>query len=265
MKKLICLLFSMFVLATQAVVKRHDISAESYALKSPPDFLIDMPHEGSAVLISPQWLLSAGHVIYYDGYEGKQISIQGVDNQIEKVIFHPDFKKQPEKAFTGDAKPLMNFLYGRIDLVLIKLSKPVKHLKPIARYYAHQEQGKITTTYGKGATGTGIIGEQIETKMHRPLNFFNNQIETVTKHHLTMRFEEPEKGLPLEGIHGSGDSGGPTIIEEHGKQYLIGIQSFRDYQGDLKNFKGGVYNSVSVLCRVSAFNSWIDEVIAGDG
>ena len=98
--------------------------------------------------------------------------------------------------------------------------------------------------------------------MHRPLNFFNNQIDEVKKYHLLFRFDQGKAALPLEGTVGSGDSGGPTVIEEQGQQRLIGIQCFRDYQGDLKDFKGGIYGSVAVLCRVSAHNEWIDKIIA---
>ncbi len=260
-KILLSAFIGVYSFSALAVVKRHDVSPDLYELKSAPEFFVNMPHEGAGALIGEQWVLSAGHVIYYDGYEGKTITIHGVENKIEKVIFHPDFIQQPEKAFTGNAKPLMEFLYNRVDLVLIKLSNPVTHVKPIARYYNSDEMGTRTTTYGTGALGTGITGELLTTKAHRNLNHFNNHIEGVQGNYLKMRFDHPGKGLPLEGIHGSGDSGGPTVIEQKGQRYLIGIQAFRDYEGELKDFKGGLYGSVSVLCRVSAFNDWIDSTI----
>jgi len=262
MKQLFLLAFLLVSSSTAAVVKRHDIPAELYELKTMPDFLVDMPYEGSAVLIDKQWILSAAHVVYHDGYVGMPISIHGVENRIEKVVFHPNYRKQRKEPYVGDAKPLMEFLYGRSDVVLIKLAKLVEHVQPIKRYSGSEEKGKLTTTYGKGATGTGLTGELFETKKARPLNYFNNQIDVVKKEHLLFRFDEPEKGLPLEGTVGSGDSGGPTTIEEKGTQYLIGVQCFRDYQGDLKDFVGGNYGSVAVLCRVSAHNDWIDKTIA---
>ncbi|MGX5200373.1 trypsin-like serine protease [Aliikangiella sp. IMCC44632] len=262
MKKILISIFVwIYSLNALAVVKRHDVSQDLYEVKSAPEFFVNMPHEGSGVLIEQQWILSAGHVIYYDGYEGKSIFVQGIENKIEKVIYHPDYIKQPENAFKENAKPLMEFLYGRVDLVLIKLSNPVTHVNPIARYYNSDEMGMRTTTYGTGALGTGLTGELLNTKSRRVLNHFNNHIEGVQGNYLKMRFDKPDKGLPLEGIHGSGDSGGPTVIEEKGQLYLIGIQAFRDYEGELKDFKGGLYGSVSVLCRVSAFNNWIDNTI----
>lgn len=262
MKLLTTCLLTVIAFSSAAVVKRHDIPPESYALKTTPDYLIDMPYEGSAVLINNQWLLSAGHVIYNDDYEGQTIFIHGVENKMAKVIFHPNYKKQPTKAFEGDSKPLMDFLYGRSDLVLIQLAKPVKHAVPIKRYYGNDEKDKLTTTYGKGATGTGLTGEKHYTKIHRPLNYFNNRIESVKKEHLLFRFDKPPKGLPLEGTVGSGDSGGPTVIKQNGEEYLIGIQCFRDFHGNLKEFVGGVYGDVAVLCRISAHNQWIDQTIA---
>lgn len=264
MKTIVLFVSLLISTSVTAVVKRHDIPAEQYELKTMPDFLVDMPYEGSAVLIDKQWIISAGHVVYHDDYVGMPISIHGIENEIEKVIFHPNYRKQRKEPYVGDAKPLMDFLYGRSDIVLIKLAKPVEHVKAIKRYMGNQEKGKITTTYGKGATGNGLTGELHETKKARPLNHFNNQIDVVKKEHLLFRFDEPEKGLALEGTVGSGDSGGPTTIEENGVQYLIGIQCFRDYEGDLKDFIGGNYGSVAVLCRVSAHNEWIDKTIASN-
>ncbi len=250
-----------FVTASHAGVTRHDVAPELYSVKEAPGFFVNMPHEGSGALISPYWVLSAGHVIYYDGYEGKKIVVGGKENVIEKVIFHPNYKNMPIKPFVGDAAPLMAFLHGRVDLVLIKLSDPVTHVQPISRYYKSDEMGKMTTTYGSGATGTGITGEQIPTKVYRSITKFNNHVEEVEPHFLKMRFDFPETALPLEGTIGSGDSGGPTLIEDDGKPYLVGISSFRDFEGDLKDFKGGIYGSVAVMCRVSAFNDWIDKTI----
>ncbi len=252
----------LMVFPAWAVVMRHDVPPESYALKTAPDFMVDMPYEGSAVLIDEQWLLSAGHVVYNDDYEGQSIFVHGVENQMERVIFHPNFKKMPEQPFAGDAQPLMDFLYGLTDLVLIKLAKPVKHAKPIKRYRKKDEVGQLTTTYGKGATGTGLTGEKNHTKIHRPLNHFNNRIDQAKAGHLLYRFDRPEQALPLEGIAGSGDSGGPTVVMHEGEALLIGIQCFRDFTGDLQDFKGGLYDSTAVLCRVSANNDWIDKAIS---
>ncbi|NVK75629.1 MAG: trypsin-like serine protease [Oceanospirillaceae bacterium] len=245
-----------------AVVMRHDVEPERYQLKSAPNYYIDMPHEGSGVLIAAQWILSAAHVIYYDGYEGKDITVAGKVHRIKKVIFHPNYQSPKEDLLSGDAKPLLDFLYQRSDLVLIKLTEPVTHVQPIARFYGSDEVGRLTRSYGSGAIGTGLSGEIIATKTNRELHVFENRIEATSERYFTMRFDRGEAALAIEGIHGSGDSGGPTVTRVDGIDYLVGIQSFRDFQGDLKDFKGGLYGSSSVLCRVSAFNQWIDQTIA---
>jgi len=256
--------FCLLLCATtaQAVVIRHDVALEEYQPESVPDYFVNMPHEGSAALVDEHWLLSAGHVIYYESYVGKKINVHGVENVIEKVIFHPDYKRLPKQPFEGDAKPLIDFLYGRSDLVLIKLAKPVTHVNSVSRYYGKDELYKKTISYGSGALGNGLTGEQLNTKESRRILLFENRIESVSEIYLTMRFDTSNQALALEGIHGSGDSGGPTVINEDGEVLLIGIQSFRDYQGQLSRFQGGIYNSVSVQVRVSAFNHWIDQVIA---
>jgi len=260
--KALCLLLS--ATTVQAVVIRHDVALEEYQPKSVPGYFINMPHEGSAALIDKHWLLTAGHVIYYESYVGKTINVHGVDNVIEKVIFHSDFKRMPKQPFEGDAKPLMDFLYGRTDLVLVKLAKPVTHVNSVSRYYGTDELFKKTISYGSGALGNGLTGEQLNTKERRSILFFENRIESVYENYLTMRFDTSSRALALEGIHGSGDSGGPTVVNEDGEVLLIGIQSFRDYQGQLSRFRGGIYDSVSVLVRVSAFNHWIDQVMSNN-
>lgn len=261
-KIVMVLLLIATVFESLAVVMRHDVDPKLYQPTSTPSYYVDMPHEGSGVLIAPQWILSAAHVIYYDGYEGKEITVAGKTHVIEKVIIHPDYQTPKEELLSGDAKPLLDFLYQRSDLVLIKLTEPVIHVEPVARFYGSDEVGRLTRSYGSGATGTGLSGEIIATKTKRELHVFENRIEATSERHLTMRFDRGEAALAIEGIHGSGDSGGPTVTRIDGIDYLVGIQSFRDFHGDLKDFKGGLYGSSSVLCRVSAFNQWIDQTIA---
>ncbi|KKK81587.1 hypothetical protein LCGC14_2811970, partial [marine sediment metagenome] len=65
----------------------------------------------------------------------------------------------------------------------------------------------------------------------------------------------------LEGIDGSGDSGGPLIIEKNGKQYLTGLFSWDYVEGDLKSFKHGLYGGKSYQVRISNYINWLNETI----
>ncbi|WP_199609873.1 S1 family peptidase [Flocculibacter collagenilyticus] len=258
----ILLFFFLFCIAfiSNAVVIRHDIPSKNYKLDKAPEYLIDMPHEGHGVLISPQWILTVAHTIFYD-YSGKNLKVGSKNFEIEKVYIHRGYVKADKALFEGDATPLMNFLKSRSDIALIKLSRPVTDLKPIDIYPNANEKGKEITVFGRGAKGDGITGENIETKSLRELNHFKNIVETTDEKWLSFKFDKAPNALPLEGMHGSGDSGGASIIFENGTPYLVGLSSWQLWEGDLASFKGGLYGTTAYQVRVSKYRDWIMSVL----
>jgi hypothetical protein len=256
MKILSFLLLFLYSLACNAVVKRHDIPAENYVLDTLPEYLIDMPHEGHGVLIDPLWVLTVAHTIFYD-YVGKNLTIGANTYGIESVHKHADYIEPDKSLFQGDAAPLMHFFTSRSDIALIKLSSPVSNIKPIHIYPNTQEKGKTITVFGRGATGNGLIGEIAETKPLRQLNQFNNVIESAESRWLTFKFDKPANALPLEGMHASGDSGGASVIFQEGVPYLVGLSSWQVWDGELAEFKGGLYGTTAYQVRVPHFLDWI--------
>jgi hypothetical protein len=252
-----------FSFGSHAVVKRHDVPNENYVLSEAPEYLVDMPDEGHGVLIKPQWIVTVAHTIFSD-YTGTNLKIDSNLYKIEKVFIHPDFKKPSKSLLKGDLAPLMNFLKARSDIALIKLSNPVKCATPISLYTKANEQGKVITVFGKGATGDGITGEKLETKPLHHLNQFKNIIENTETNWLTFKFDEPPTGLPLEGIHASGDSGGASIINEQGVTYLVGLSSWQLAYGDISDFEGGLYGTVGYQVRISSYIGWISEILNGE-
>ncbi|WDE02031.1 trypsin-like serine protease [Thalassomonas actiniarum] len=254
---LILLLFSQYC---GAVIKRHDIPATAYQVVKPPEYLIDMPHDGHGVLISPNWIVTVAHVIFYD-YQGKMIDIGDKSYQVEKVIIHPGYKK-PDKSLTqGDAKPLMDFFKSNHDIALVKLASSVHEVAPIKLYSEADELGKTVSVYGKGSTGDGLTGEVKGTKSLKVLNRFENEIETLEANWLSLKFDRPPHGLELEGIEGNGDSGGPSVIHKNNTPYLAGLVSWDYWQGDLASFKNGLYGNRSYQVRISSYIKWINHTI----
>ncbi len=243
-----------------AVIKRHDVPAKNYEVAKTPEYLVDMPHEGHGVLITPKWIVTVAHTIFYD-YTGKKIKIRNKDYQISKVIIHSGYTQPDESLFKGDSKPLMNFFKKRDDIALIKLSSSVNGITPIKLYEDTDEQGKKITVYGRGATGNGLIGEMAETKQFRVMNLFQNIIEKSDGNWLSFKFDNPANALGLEGIHGSGDSGGPSVIIKNNSPYLAGLSSWQYWNGDLSLFKGGLYETRAYQVRISSYNKWIHSVI----
>jgi len=263
MKTCFFIFLFVFSISCLAVVKRHDIPPENYVLKEAPDFLVDMPHEGHGALINPSWVVTVAHTIFYN-YIGKSLRIGSNTYQIKKVYIHPEFEKPSEILLKGNLAPLMSFFKARSYIALIKLSSPVNDVLPIALYTNIKEQGKTVTVFGKGATGNGLIGEESDTKSLKQLNHFQNIIENAETNWLTFKFDKPTNGLPLEGMHGSGDSGGASVIYQGGKPFLVGLSSWQLAHGDISDFKGGLYGTTAYQVRISNYSDWIKDVIADE-
>jgi hypothetical protein len=285
--KYLAILFLLFVTFDLfAVVKRHDVDANLYKVNEVPQYYIDMPFEGGAVLIDKGWLLAPAHIVYtfmYD-YEDKPIMVHGVENQILEIIIHPDFKRVEGDWSKGDPKSLIDKLNNTKDIALIRLAKPVTHIKPIAMYTGSDELNMEITGFGRGAIGTGLTGEDKDTKgpklttyfwyqvtkffsdwaftqEHYQLHTYNNVITEAKEQWLRFTFEQGKNALPLEGTIGSGDSGGAVIIYQNATPILVGMAAWREIDGDLENHISGKYGSTAVLTRVSYFNDWINEYI----
>lgn len=256
MKFLITLFLIFFSHCCSAVVKRHDIPPENYLIDKTPEYLVDMPHEGQGVLIHPQWIVTVAHTIFYD-YVGKELIVGSKAYEIESVHIHPDYAKPNKNLLKGDLAPLMSLFESRSDIALIKLSSTVIGVEPIKIYQGKHEKGKKITVYGKGATGNGLTGEDSNTKSLRIMNQFQNVVETAKGNWLAFTFDKPENALPLEGMHGSGDSGGASVIFEQGVPFLAGLSSWQMAHGDISTFKGGLYGTTAYQVRLSNYHAWI--------
>lgn len=257
--------FSLAILAilipssASALVIRHDVQKEKYLTDNAHPALVDMRHEGHGMLIAPEWVVSAAHVIFHD-YKDETILIGGKERLIKFIIFHPGYSRPPKGIFQGDAAPGQAYLRGNDDIVLIKLKAPVEDVAPISIYANEDEAGQIVTLYGRGNTGDGVSGQTDNTK--GTLRTAQNTLTEPRKQWLHYRFDQGDAALPLEGFHGNGDSGGPAIIRKDGVDYLAGLASWDVYEGDLENFRGSVYGMEASLVRLSYYSDWIRAMMA---
>jgi hypothetical protein len=118
MKILFPLLFFLFSINSNAVVKRHDLPPGNYVVKKAPEYLIDMPHEGYGVLINSQWIVTVAHTIFYD-YVGKDLTVGSRIYEIESVHVHPNYTEPNKNLFEEDLAPLMRLFKSRSDAVAI--------------------------------------------------------------------------------------------------------------------------------------------------
>ncbi len=147
------------------------------------------------------------------------------------------------------------------DIALIKLASPVKDVIPVALYRGNDEVGATIELIGKGSTGNGIDGEVPHGSHRGILRHAFNVVTGADARYLWYRFDPPPLGLPLEGISGSGDSGGPVLIEEGGVKQLVGLASWNMYSPG-PALEPGLYGQVVFNVRISNYIEWMESVMS---
>ncbi len=247
------------------IVIRDDVDDAKYRVPA-SEFpaLVDMPGEGHGVLISRQWVVTAAHAITWQS-EMRQVTINGRARDVERVVLHPGYQKPPQTQLdqalaTWDFTLFKGLLYSSDDIALVKLAQPVTDVTPVAINTRTDEFGQVVKIIGKGATGNGAIGYDFASSHRTELRRAYNKITSAHGRWLCYVFDKPSDALPLEGGAGSGDSGGPVLVEAERAWVLAGLTSWVDAQSTIRT--PGRYGQVTCNVRLSHYRSWIDSVIA---
>lgn len=257
---LVSLLFILLSLAqAQAIIIRHDQLDSRYvvyAQQYPQLFYLHTRFNNKiciATLISEQWAITAGHCTeetplgeMINSGEQYSVSIDGDEYAVAELVIHPSYK-HPQQSES-------------VDLALIKLDRPVLGISPIKLYQDLDEMGKVVSFVGWGYTGMGTQGGvDNDGKMRRAQNTVMNAGKW-----LEFSFDDPRESnssaLPLEGIPGLGDSGGPALVETNQGMMIMGVAL-----GEVDNPlapQQGAYGSISLYERVSSHYLWVSQVIA---
>lgn len=265
MKETIFLVMFAVSSAAGAIVIRDDVKDEKYQVPSSTlPALADFPGEGHGVLISPQWVVTAAHVACMQHIDA--IMIKGQPRQVESITVHPGYKAPPESLIkealaSGDGASLRAFLASSDDLALIKLKTPVTDVEPVALYRGSDEIGKTVQLIGKGATGHGKDGIKPHSPHRTSLRRAFNVISSVDARWISYTFDAPASAVPLEGMAGNGDSGGPLLIREGRHWQLAGLVAWVSSQRDLRSYRGAQYGDGGNNVRISHYLAWIDSIV----
>ena len=245
MNKLTALTLSLFVgtsFNAQSIVIRHDVN-DSHYLATDSEFppLATLYQIGvHGTLVHPQWVATAAHTIFCME-PGDKIKVGGNWATIGARYAHKDYVED-----------------GENDIAMLKLAAPVKHVKPAKLYRESDETEQQIWFIGVGGTGTGATGQTVSYKENKgQLRKAQNTIRKTNEGEIFFTFNRGKDALPLEGVSGNGDSGGPAYKKIGDDYYLYGVSS----RADSWFKKVGEYGVNEVYTRISYHSDWIDKVI----
>ena len=219
----------------------------------------------SGVLISPQWVLTAGHVTAGNDFNGGGISsmsftlYNGASSSqyaASNWYTHPGWG-----ASNGD-------VYDGYDIALVRLSTPVTGFTP-ATLAASSNLIEEGTIVGFGSTGDGLTGYTSLDQLKRAGNNMidargSGEVGDISSNVLFVDFDKPgvasassygdTSPLFLEYLDAPGDSGGGLFVTRNGQTLLRGITSFVASTDGSPNAS---YSDEGGFTDTSAFSSWI--------
>jgi hypothetical protein len=196
---------------------------------------------GSGSLISPSWVLTAGHVA--SGDSTITFDTTAGDVGVDRQIAYPTY---------GSGGP---------DIGLLHLSTPITTIQPVKLYSLAYgvDDHRDAVIVGAGNTGTGTSGQYPSGGTRRAAQTYviaNASDWGWGSDMILTQFRSPEGGAAnLEGGGAQGDSGGGLILSVNGQSALAGEMSLAWWNEGSTVI--GQYNTGGAYVRSAPLNDWI--------
>lgn len=240
--------FLFFSSLSGPIVMRHDVDDSEYIeLANKYAGSVVRLNAGCGTFIRENVIITAAHVASIPEI-GNDVTVNGVKYAIKKNIVHPGFNMQ---------RSLAN------DIAILILEENVPNVEIAKLYPGSDELGKDIIFAGTGWAGTGDKG-MVDGAINkdRTMRAAQNRVNGITESgFIRFTFDEPgsEDALPLEGISGPGDSGGPALWFRGDQAYIMGVSSHQNGRG--LGRPEGVYGVYEFYTRISEFSDWISREI----
>ncbi|MEX0962773.1 MAG: trypsin-like serine protease [Pseudohongiellaceae bacterium] len=249
----------MIISSSSAIIIRHDVGPARYEAETsnyPAVFFLEQQGNRkvcAATIIHRQWALTAAHCVEQTLLgntlaNGRVfgVKVAGQDREIDVVIIHPDFNIEDS---------------ADVDLALLRFKQASPLPRPMPILLQEVEPGSALSLLGWGYFGLGTTGRQYNDGT---LRLAMNRVTDVGRR-IRIEFDDPREfpslALPLEGMPGLGDSGGPALLDSESGLLLVGITVGEVEGEDFSEETQGKYGSIAVYESVALHIDWIEAVI----